>query len=362
MSSRTVQPPGHSPHAAHDENVALYLAGAAALAGLVLGLVTLRTTLPIFGRGSIGEVAAYAGMATGFLAFTITGLTLTPRRQAWMRGISVPRRIADVLALAALHAVFAFLLCIALFAVFSDAFRGLALDRWTGAFWVAASAAACAYACVESALALTSESLSVVLSAFIVTGAFAAALSSSDPDWWHHHFSALGSGPSGLAFNLTLLLAGLALAACGDLLGHDVAVWCRATGQAQWRATTVRLALIVIGVLVIAVALIPVDTVKVWHDAAAQSIVLVFAAALVAFPVILRSLPGSFRTVTLGVIIALVSLLVLWKGVGYLNTTAFEMGAAATVVVWLLLFVRTVSAAVRSLPAAEPMTAVTPMT
>ena len=47
-------------------------------------------------------------------------------------------------------------------------------------------------------------------------------LSSSDPDWWHHHFSALGSGQSGLAFNLTLLLAGLALAACGDdaVSGH----------------------------------------------------------------------------------------------------------------------------------------------
>lgn len=343
----------HSPHASRDETAALWCAVGAAVLGLGLGLVSLRTTLPLFGRGSIGEVAAYAGMGAGLLGFVLAGLTMTPRRQPWLREISRVRSAANILALGALHAVFAFLLCSALYGVFASAFLGLALDRWTGAVWVAITAAACAYACVESALALTSESLSVLLAAFLVTGALAAALSASDPQWWHHHFSALGSGSGGLTFNLTLLLAGLALAAIGDFVGHDVALWCRATGQTRSRATLVRLALIVLGLLVIAVALIPVDAERVWHDAAAQSIVLVFAAALVGFPMLFRRLPGSFLAVTVGVIIALLALLMLWKGVGYLNLTAFEMGAAATVMAWLILFVRTVSAAVRSLPAAD---------
>lgn len=347
------QTPASAPEASRDETAALWCAAGAAVLGLVLGLVSLRTTLPLFGRGSIGEVAAYAGMGAGLLGFVLAGLTITPRRQPWLREISRVRRAANILALGALHAVFAFLLCSALYGVFASAFLGLALDRWTGAVWVAITAAACAYACVESALALTSESLSVLLAAFLVTGALAAALSASDPHWWHHHFSALGSGRDGLTFNLTLLLAGLALAAIGDFVGHDVALWCRATGQTRSRATLVRLALIVLGLLVIAVALIPIDAERTWHDAAAQSIVLVFATALVGFPVLFRRLPGSFLAVTVGVIIALLALLMLWKGAGYLNLTAFEMGAAATVMAWLVLFVRTVSAAVRSLPAAD---------
>jgi hypothetical protein len=352
-SPRDSAPSTAAPQASRDETAALWCAAGAAVLGLGVGLVSLRTTLPLFGRGSIGEVAAYAGMGAGLLGFVLAGLTITLRRQPWLREISRVRCAANILALGALHAVFAFLLCSALYGVFSSAFLGLALDRWTGAVWVGITAAACAYACVESALALTSESLSVLLAAFLVTGALAAALSASDPHWWHHHFSALGSGRDGFTFNLTLLLAGLALAAIGDFVGHDVALWCRATGQTRTPATIVRLALIVLGVLVIAVALIPVDAERTWHDAAAQSIVLVFAAALVGFPMLFRRLPGSFLAVTVGVIIALMVLLVLWKGVGYLGLTAFEMGAAATVMTWLVLFVRTVAAAVRSLPAAD---------
>lgn len=47
----------------------------------------------------------------------------------------------------------------------------------------------------------------------------------------------------------------------------------------------------------------------------------------------------------------LVALVVLHLGVGYLNRTAFEMGAAVVVYVWLLLFIRTVSAAAEGPPA-----------
>src|SRR5699024_9175342 len=48
----------------------------------------------------------------------------------------------------------------------------------------------------------------------------------------------------------------------------------------------------------------------------------------------------------------LVTVIVLYVGVGYLNMTAFEMGAAAIVYIWLLLFIRTVSAAAEG--TAEP--------
>ncbi len=40
---------------------------------------------------------------------------------------------------------------------------------------------------------MTTESLSVLVASFLVVGALGSALSSSDPQWWLQHFSALGA-------------------------------------------------------------------------------------------------------------------------------------------------------------------------
>lgn len=344
--------PAADPRASRDESFALILAGVAIVAGALIGLLALDSTRPLFGRGSIGEVSAYAAAGVSGLAFGVTMAIVTPRQQPWLRRLRWPRRLLNLFGLALLHAVFAFLLVLAVFAVFADAFRGVALDHWAGTFWVAACCGVTAYMSVASAMALNTQSLSLLLAAFVPTGALASALSASDPQWWQRHFSALGSAAddSGLTFNLTLLLAGLALVTVGDFLAHDLATWGQAVGEPEWKATLAQWALGALGVLLAAVVLIPVTSQKAWHDAAAQSIVIVFAAALVAFPILFRRLPGSFRAVTFVVVGLLVLCLVLYKGVDYLNTTAFEMGAATTVFIWLLLFIRTVSAAVRSGP------------
>lgn len=337
------------------ENAALLLAAAAAVLGGIVGLLMLDGARPLFGAGSIGNVASLAAMGTSGLAFVAAGTTLMLRAQPWMRRISVVRRWVNILGLAALHAVFSFLATSVLFAVFAGAFRGLSLDHWAGTFWVAVACAACTYVCVVSASELTTQSLAVLLSGFLVAGVMASALSAPDPLWWRHHFSFLGAdgGDAGITFNLTLLLAGIALVTIGDFLAHDLGVWARATGLATWRVVYVRICMMVLGLLLVLVALIPVNTDKGWHDAAAQSLVVVFAAALVAFPLLFRELPGAFQAATLVVVGLLVACLVLWKGVHYLNTTAFEMGAATTVLVWLLLFVRSVTAAAQGVVAAD---------
>lgn len=352
MSTATPRP-APSSETAHDatfaENAALLLAASGIVVGAIVGLLMLGGTRPLSGRDSIGAVAGVAAMGTSGIAFVIAGATLMLRSQPWMREIGRFRRWLNILGLAALHAVFSVLLTTVLFAVFANAFRGLALDPWAGTFWVAAACGVCTYICVVSASEMTTQSLAVLLAAFIATGVMASAFTAPDPHWWQHHFSFLGSvgGESGITFNLTLLLAGLALVTIGDFLAHDLGVWAAATGLAPWRAVYVRVCMVVLGVLLVAVGLIPVDVDKDLHDAAAQSMIVVFAAALVAFPILFRRLPGAFQVATLVIIGLLITCLVLWKGVGYLNTTAFELGAASTVLVWLLLFIRSVTAAVR---------------
>ena len=67
-------------------------------------------------------------------------------------------------------------------------------------------------------------------------------------------------------------------------------------------------------------------------------------------PVLLRRLPGTLTWFTAAAFALLVTVIVLFAGLGYLNMTAFEMGAAVIVYVWLLLLIRTVSAAAEELP------------
>ncbi len=64
---------------------------------------------------------------------------------------------------------------------------------------------------VLSAVALTPMVLSLVLAVFLVVGAFASMLATSDVHWWRDNLSALGmsSNSSSVAFNATLIIAGV---------------------------------------------------------------------------------------------------------------------------------------------------------
>jgi hypothetical protein len=107
-------------------------------------------------------------------------------------------------------------------------------------------------------------------------------------------------------------------------------------------------------VLVALVALVSRTVSVFWHDVVAQLLVVVFGIALLVLPVLLRRLPGTLTWFTAAAFGLLVTVIVLFAGLGYLNMTAFEMGAAVIVYVWLLLLIRTVSAAAEGLPEVGP--------
>lgn len=91
-----------------------------------------------------------------------------------------------------------------------------------------------------------------------------------------------------------------------------------------------------------------------WHNMVTYAAIGVFAVLLVAVPILFRRLPGGFLAVTAAVVALIAGVVWLHLGVGYLNITAFEMGAVSTVFVWLVLFIRTVTAAVSEIPETSP--------
>ena len=335
---------------AESAHVAIGLAGA--LAGIVVGAIALRGTAPLSGTGSIGQVAALTVLGCGTTTSALVLATRTARGLPWFGARPWWRRVLDVAGLSLIHGLLGLFLTGALFAVFQQAFQGVALDRVAGAFWVAAAGGAAAYITSASVATLSGRSLATLLAAFLTVGVLASALSAPDPYWWERYFSELGEGAglSSATFNLTLLLTGIALLTVVEFIAHDLDRWARATGESGAVVTTVRVLLTLVGVLIALVALVSRTVSVFWHDVVAQLLVVVFGLALLVLPVLLRRLPGTLTWFTAAAFALLVTVIVLFAGLGYLNMTAFEMGAAVIVYVWLLLLIRTVSAAAEELP------------
>lgn len=334
------------------EDLSLLLGAAGFVVGGVLALLALRPPAPLFGRSSVGEIAALTGGAVSGLAFLIVMLILGPRLRPWQHRLTRFRRVVDLTGLMLVHAAISMLATAAVFAVFADAFQTLAMDRWAGSFLVAGACAVGAYVAASSAGSLTTQSLSVLVAAFLVAGAFSAALTSADPTWWQAHFSALGaaSDASGIAFNFTLILTGVVLTTLADFLTHDLSRWAQHTGEPHWKVGFVRTGFIVLGIMLAMVGVIPVNLSMFWHNMVTYAAIGAFAVMLVAVPFLFRRLSGGFVGVTFVVAAMLAVGGWLNLGVGYLNITAFEIAAVGTVFIWLILFIRSVSAAVDDIP------------
>lgn len=333
--------------ASRTESHHLLLGSAEAVLGVLVGLLALRGTAPLAGAGSIGQVAALAVLGCGTATAALALSSLTRRSMPWFGGRRRWRRALDVLGLALIHGVLGLFLTSALFGVFQQAFQGVALDRLAGTFWVAVTCGTACYVISAAAASLTGRSLATLLAVFLTVGVLASALNSQDPYWWERYFSELGEGGdlASFAFNLTLLLTGVALVTVAEFLAHDLHLWARRAAEPGWVITAVRAMLSTVGVLVALIAVISRTVSIFWHNVVAMALVVVFGLTLLAVPVLLRRLPGALLVITAAAFALLVAVIVLYLGLDYLNMTAFEMGAAAIMYGWLLLFIRTVSAA-----------------
>ena len=115
--------------ATREESLHLALAAAAAVVGLVVGLVALRGTTPLAGAGSIGQVAALSVFGCGAATAALVLATITPRSLPWFGGSHWARRTLDIVGLSLVYGILGLLLTSALFGVFAQAFQGVALDR-----------------------------------------------------------------------------------------------------------------------------------------------------------------------------------------------------------------------------------------
>ena len=328
------------------ESVALLAGAVAFLVGLAVAWIFFwGRNVPIAGPASLGQFVAIGGAVVAIVAFVLgrvvlrrpapslhdrvdDGLEVQGARLHWF----------DIVALALAHAVIVLLGWIGLADLLERSFIGAVVFTFPAAVLSGVAFAVTAYAVFLSSARLTPMLLSLVLAVFLVVGALASMLSSSDPQWWQKNLSALGitGDVSSLAFNLTLIIAG---AMVTIIARYGTASLPTSTPLDLRHRNLVRVSLALIGVLLACVGIFPVSEFFVLHNTVATGMAVVYAVVVFALPRWVPSMPKVF--VILGyVFVAVIVVLGVFFAIGYYNLTAVELVAGVLIFSWIILFLR----------------------
>lgn len=342
---------GPEPAEAVLEATALIVGGGFFVVGFLIGFpVFWGHELAISGAGSIGVFAAFGGAIAAVIAFLLGRLAVRPEKSdpdVARDGFSVPGdrlRWYDLTAIAFAHAVVACLGWLGIAELLERSFTDAPVYPFPGAVLVAVAFALTGYVSFLSAAALTPMVLSLVLAVFLVVGAFASMLASSDVHWWRDNLSALGmsSNSASVAFNVTLVLAGIMV----TTISRYATAGLPAADHAERRGRfMVRGGLILMGIFLACVGIFPVDEFFLLHNTVATGMTVVFGVIVVGLPWFLPTIPRVF--VGLGwVYVLVIILLAAFFAVGYYNLTAVELIAAVLIFSWIIVFLRTAGSVV----------------
>lgn len=330
------------------ESRAIYSGLGAAAAAFILSYLTFGEQTALYGRGSVGfRTALFVAAATFVLFYSVryraTAAVFASATAKWQRfGI-----IAERLSLAAVYAIVGFLVTIGTFYVISNGFLGLSLDPFSSALIVALFVGVTSYVVYLLARSLSTVQLSGVLGVFLVSGALASMMTASDPQWWERHFSALGAGGgvSGYAFNGTLILAGLAIAALAGFISNDFAtIQQRDKRYKVVKVRIIRTALVLIGIFLACVGLFVYDAYPLIHNSSAGGMAIIFIILVLGLPWIAPTFSRAFFLFSYLLMVSLVVSFWLFNAVGYFNLTVFELIAVAVIFGWLIVFIRQIAA------------------
>lgn len=196
-----------------------------------------------------------------------------------------------------------------------------------------------------SAIRVAPTQLGLAIMGVLVVGVCFAIFTTTDPVWWHLHFSRLGmfSTTSGTVFNATLAVAGMLVIVFTCRIRSDLRRLTRrnaARGTAG--VTTVFLALI--GANLSLAGCIPLTLNEGLHNVVAYGMIAGFAGLLATTPWMLRGISRVLRRTTTGVICYLAVAGALFAP-QLINAAAFEAIAFTAMFGWAGVFIHAVSVA-----------------
>lgn len=202
---------------------------------------------------------------------------------------------------------------------------------------------------------MTTMHLALGVLVVLVGGILLSITTTTDPLWWHLHFSRLGTfrDTSGSLFNGTLIVAGFLVAIFANHVRRDLSRLGRAAGR-RGSGVAAQAFLTTIGVNLTLVGFVPLNLNRTIHDNVAGTMVLGFAALLVTSPVLLHRMPRRLLATT-GVTFAfLFASAWLFVG-GDINLALFEVLAFSAMFAWSGVFTHCIA-----LRAKQPVSSPTP--
>ncbi|WES63469.1 hypothetical protein P0L94_13475 [Microbacter sp. GSS18] len=303
----------------------------AALAILVFQL----DDAPISGPGSIGQYAAITGAVVAMVSFAAGRFIVVRRQRDRFRGFDY----LDVFALAVAHGVIALLTWTLLSVILEDSFIGAQVFAVPLLVLSGAAAAVTGYLAFYSATHMDLMLLAVVLAVFLAEGIIASMLTASDPLWWQDHLSSLGvTGDfSALAFNLTLIVAGLIVTTLARYVTLAIP-----TPHPNGRRN-MRVCLILVGVLLALVGVFHVDRFFWIHTFAASGMAIAFGVAAIGIRWWIPDMPKTFLALGWW-FFAVILLLAVYFAFGIYTLTAVELVAGVLVFTWIIMLIRNAAA------------------
>lgn len=329
---------------------------------LALGATPGVPTVPLWGHASVGAVTAVAAAATG----GVLAYRSYCRRNALLaaHGSHKPHwshRI-DAATAGVAHALISGLLVALTFILLSDISGGASVSALQAT--VAGGASIAVASLIATIAASRNETIHAVgmLMALTVLGSLTSILTTPDPNWWHLHFSQLGTFHvfSGYMFNGTLIATGSLIVAFSFRVRRVLLSARLQTRLRSARAPRVYAILVAcVGGNMAMVGFIPVNQQQFLHDRAATGMTLSFAALLILTPWLLRGLHSRMTRAT-----GLIALVLLAGATvfifGIINLAAFEILAFALMFSWIGVFATCVEGGSASAPPAvvpaEPAT------
>ena len=245
--------------------------------------------------------------------------------------------------------------------ILSIGLQGLEAPAVGGALLTAIASAAGGWLAFQAGIELRTRDLATLLFAYLTIGTLFAMITAAEPRWWERHFSELGVGAGGWAFNGTVIVAGLLLATTGSYIGRDLHRWLGDAALGRIGRIVILFALT--GAALAGVGLFPVSEARLVHNIAAFGTLGLFVVTAIAVTAVMPGPPRAMLLTTVGAGVAIVIALLLWRPGGLYSTAGLEAVVVGIMFVWLTTLVRTLAALApeASRPSARPSLGRRPM-
>lgn len=292
-----------------------------------------RNQIPMSGNTSLGTTVIMLGVVIGTLLFTIFFIR-GRRSQRNAFSATIYWRNFPVVILS-----FGLILALALLGVFwllGTIFKGATFDRLTATIIFFIFESMINYIMIYAAVSTSSRTLIRIFLLVIVSGVIIAMATNSTRKWWQYNLSFLGTkvANNSWQFNMTLMFSALIMVALIDYIFVSL----NANYPHSIRLLTLRVILTAMAIDMGAVGFFPNNSASHdLHDHLASFLVYFIIILIVGIRWFLPRIPKEFLRMSYTVGLILVTAEVLFKFVGYLSLTAYEIIGFTLTFGWVLL-------------------------